>query len=56
LAEEIVDLLHQDTTMGGIIIHGFVTDWIPGVAFKATSQYRAVQLNFAGITKTNITP
>lgn len=55
LAENIEDLLHTDTTMGGIIIHGFVQEWVPGVIFRETSMFRVVQLHFVGQTKTNVT-
>lgn len=55
LAEKIEDLLHEDTTVGGLIIHGFVNDWIPDTVYRETSMYRLVQLTFVGQTKTNIT-
>lgn len=56
LSEQTESLLHQDTTMGGIIIHGFVQNWIPGVIYRESSMYRVVQLIYVGQTKTNITP
>lgn len=55
LGEGIESLLHQDTTMGGIIIHGFVRQWVPGVIIRETSMFRVVQLHFVGQTKTNVT-
>ena len=55
LAEDIEDILHEDTTLDGIIIHGFVNEWIPGVVHKATSMFRVVQMNYAARSKTNIT-
>lgn len=55
IAENIEDLLHQDTTMGGIIIHGFVRQWVPGIIIRETSMFRVVQLHFQGRTKTNVT-
>lgn len=55
LAENVEELLHQDTTMGGIIIHGFVNQWVPGVIVRETSMFRVVQLHFVGQTKTNVT-
>jgi hypothetical protein len=55
-AEAIEALLHQDTTMGGNIIHGFVESIEPGVTFRTGSMYRATQLTFVGQTKTRITP
>jgi hypothetical protein len=54
-AENVEDILHEDTTLNGIIIHGFVSDWIPGVIHKPGSQFRVVQLNYQAKTKTNIT-
>ncbi len=54
-SEAIEHLLHQDTTMGGLIIHGFVARWDPGYRFKSGSLFRAVQMTFAGRTKTNLT-
>lgn len=55
IAENVEDLLHKDTTVGGIIIHGFVQEWTPGVIFRETSMFRVVQLHFVGQTKTNVT-
>lgn len=55
LAEAVEEVLHQDTTMGGIIIHGWVNEWTPGVVFKENSMYRTVRLLYVGRTKTNIT-
>lgn len=54
MAEAVESLLHSDTTMGGIIIHGFVREWVPGVIYRETSMFRVVQLHFVGITKTNV--
>lgn len=55
MAEAVENLLHQDTSMGGLIIHGFVREWTPGVIYRETSMYRVVQLHFVGQTKTNVT-
>lgn len=55
LAEKIEDLLHDDVTVGGLIIHGFVTDWIPGETTTQGGEYRTVRLTFAGITKLQLT-
>ena len=55
MAEDLEALLHQDTTVGGTIIHGFVRDWVPGILHRETSMFRVVQLNFVGQTKTNVT-
>lgn len=55
MAENIEDLLHQDTTAGGVIIHGFVRQWVPGVIVRENSMFRVVQLHYVGQTKTNVT-
>lgn len=55
IAENVEFLLHTDTTVGGIIIHGFVQDWVPGIIVRETSMFRVVQLHFVGQTKTNVT-
>jgi len=55
MAENVEDLLHEDTTVGGIIIHGFVQEWVPGILYRETSMFRVVQLHFVGQTKTNVT-
>lgn len=55
MAEAVEALLHTDTTVGGIIIHGFVRDWVPGIIYRETSMFRVVQLHFVGQTKTNVT-
>ena len=56
LAEAVEDLLHVDTTMGGIIIHGFVRDWDPGEAFINNSMFRTVRMMYTGQTKTYLSP
>jgi len=56
LAESIEDLLHQNTTMGGLIFHGFVTTWEPGIRYRTGSMFRTVQMTFVGRSKTNLTP
>jgi len=55
LAEAVEHLLHQNTTMGGNIIHGFVETFDPGYNFRRGSMFRATQLVFVGQTKTNLT-
>lgn len=56
LAENITTLLHADTTVGGILIHGFVEEITPGVIFnKEGSMFRVAQLDYTGKSKTNIT-
>lgn len=55
-AEAVEAKLHEDTTVGGIIIHGYVESIEPGVTFRAGSMFKATQLTFIGQTKTRITP
>lgn len=55
IAESVETLLHSDTSMGGLIIHGFVREWTPGIIYRETSMFRVVQLHFVGQTKTNVT-
>lgn len=52
IAEAIETLIHQDTTLGGIIIHGYVQSMDPGVSFIGSSQFNTVRLTFEGKTKT----
>lgn len=56
MAESVETLLHSDTSMGGLIIHGYVREWTPGIIYRETSMFRVVQLHFVGQTKTNVTP
>ena len=56
LAERIEDLLHNDVTVGGLVIHGFVTDWVPGeTTVPQGGEYRTVRLTFAGVSKLQLT-
>jgi len=52
IADSIEFLLHQDPTLGGIIIHGFVQSSDPGITFIGNSQFNTVRLAFEGKTKT----
>lgn len=53
-AEAVENLLHQNTTMGGNIIHGYVHTWQPGIRFKTSSMFRVVEMMFVGQSKTNL--
>lgn len=55
IAEAIEDLLHQDITLGGIILDGFVSEFDPDPVFRTGSMYRTVQLSFQARSKTNLT-
>jgi hypothetical protein len=52
LADTVEHFLHQDTTMGGLIIHGFVDTWDPGEEFINNSMFRVVRLTFTGQSRT----
>lgn len=52
LADSVEEFLHQDTTMEGYVIHGFVISWDPGITFIANSQFRTVRLTWRGRSKT----
>lgn len=54
------DKIHEDTTLGGIIIHGYVIDTDRGDTQLGTvannSMFRTVQMTFVGTTKTYLSP
>jgi hypothetical protein len=54
LGEVVESLIHQDTTVGGLIIHGFVTAFEPGNTQFSNSMFRTVRLTFVGRTKLNL--
>jgi hypothetical protein len=45
-------LIHSDTTLGGIVIHGFVEQTDRGEVTITSGQYRTVRLMYAARTKT----
>lgn len=55
IAEAVEHLLHQNTTLGDNVIHGFVETWDPGYRFKTGSMYRATQMTHISQSKTNLT-
>lgn len=56
LAEAIEDLLHQDITLGGVTLDGFVSESDPDPIFRQGSMFRTVQLTYLARSKTNLTP
>ncbi len=54
IAEGIEHFLHQDTTLGGNIIHGFVETWNPGTTIKGGSMFRVCQMIYSGQSKTTL--
>lgn len=50
-------LLHTDTTLGGLVIHGFVRQVDRGeTQLSNGSNFRSVQLIYTAVTKTYLTP
>jgi len=54
-------LIHEDTTVGGIIIHGFITDVDRGDSVLpnstgSNSMFRTVRMMYRGTTKTYLSP
>lgn len=56
LAEAVESFLHIDVTMGGLVIHGFVQEWDPGIAFMQNGQFRMVRMTWVGQSKTYLSP
>lgn len=50
------DLIHSDTTLDGIIIHGFISEVDRGEVTSNNSMFRSVRMSFVGKTKTYLTP
>lgn len=55
LAEAIEDLLHQDITLGGITLDGYVSEFDTEPNFRTGSMFRVVQLTYSARSKTNLT-
>lgn len=55
LSDNIEAELHKDVTMGGIIIHGFVTETDHGES-SLGGEFRTVRLTYVGKTKTYLSP
>jgi hypothetical protein len=55
LAEAIEDLLHQDITLGGVVLDGYVSEFDPDPIFRQGSMFRVVQLTYLARSKTNLT-
>lgn len=50
-------LIHTDTTLGGIIVHGFIDQVDRGETLMANnSMFRSVRMMFTGVTKTYLSP
>jgi hypothetical protein len=55
LATTVERLLHADTTLEGIIIHGFVEEVARGEVENLSGMFRTVRMMFVGQTKTYLT-
>jgi hypothetical protein len=51
LADAVQNVLHQDLTLGGLIIHGFCTMSESGVAHRGGSMLRTHRITWTGISK-----
>lgn len=57
IATEVEKLVHQDVTLGGIIIHGFIGEVSRGESPMANgSMFRSVLMSYSGTTKLILTP
>ena len=54
LAEAMMELIHQDLNLGGLVYYGFVTAITPGVVRKGNSLMRATRLTWEGDSKTRL--
>lgn len=54
LAEAIMDVLHEDITMGGLVLHGYVRTIEPGYVRKRDGILKVERLSWQGMNKTRI--
>jgi len=54
MAEEIMDILHEDVNLGGLVLSSYVRSIEPGVIRKGASLMRATRISWQGMTKTRI--
>ena len=54
MAEAVMDVLHEDVSIGSLVLHGYVTAIEPGRIRKGNSMMRATRISWQGITKTRI--
>lgn len=54
LAQQIRDLLHEDKTIKGRVLHGFVTNLEPGYATRGGSLWRSTRITWQGMSKVSI--
>lgn len=51
LAEAVEETLHQDATLGGLVIHSFATSVQSGYATKNNAVFRASRITFEGTSQ-----
>lgn len=54
-AEAVELILHSDVTLGGLVVHGYVTSIEPGYATRSGELMRVARITWQGLTKTLIT-
>jgi hypothetical protein len=52
VGEAVETLLHADPTLGGFLVHSYVTSVEPGYRARGNSQFRACRIEFQGFNKT----
>lgn len=53
-AETVMDLLHADRSLGGQMVHSYITVAEPGVAERGGAAVRTTRLTWEGLTKTRL--
>lgn len=51
LAEAIEDLIHGDSNLGGLVVHGFCTSQESGYAVRGSLLMRAVRISYEAMSK-----
>lgn len=54
LAEKLMDVLHTDVTLDGLVIHGHVATIEPGYATRRGVLMRSARITWQGLSKTQI--
>jgi hypothetical protein len=54
LGEAVMDYLHQDLSLNGLLVHSFVNRLEPGYAQRTQGLIQAVRLNWTGLTRTRL--
>jgi hypothetical protein len=51
LSELVEQKLHEDFTLGGLVLFGFVSGIDPGVRFRESEMIRATRLTWEGLSR-----